>query len=473
MPSTVANIPISGGENTSTDPATPATTLVSNMTMGPASENVQRAGLIDTGTSIGTSPVIGMWPWRDWVIIVTADRKVWAMPVGAPYTVVAISDATAATQLAGTARPVFSEDGYPRVVISGGGAPLQWTGGGLCSVLITAGYTTLASSHVAYLGERMLFNDISNPTQWYWSDLGDGAHSSVDPASFTTADASPDNITGIYSTIRQAFVFGERSLQVYTVGQDPLNPFDNLTTLAVGCAAPYSPLDVDGSFMWLDDKRRIVVSDGSNFQDVSTDVWVTLRDFKTVSDCWSYREDIGNTTSYVFRFPTEGRELVLDASRKFWHERYFYDGSLLPYQAHAFWKATNQHLFGSTTTGAVYAWDEETQTDLGNPLILERVTGWLNHGTNNRKRSNRVRVVLRRGTGGIDGTGALEVRVADDGGPWGDWEQMEIGDAGDSDQNADAFPGGVFRRRRYHFRYSGTLPTALLLAEEHFQECAT
>ncbi len=472
----IAQIPVSGGENIASDAATAATTLAANLSIGPFGENVQRPGLVDTGVSgLGTSPVIGAYQWLGFMILVTADRKVWALAEGAPTTPIALSDGTAPTLLAGTQRPVFSEDGLPRVIIAGGGAPLQWQGSGLCSPLVQFGYTP-AATHVAFLGDRLLFNDLSNPTQWYWSDLGDGLHNTIDPANFDTADANPDDIVGVYSTIREAYIFGERSIQVYTTGSDPLNPFDNAAVTQIGCAAPYSPVNADGSWMLLDNNRRIVVSDGRNFQDVSSDLSATLRGFSTVSDCWSFREDIGNQTFYVFRFPTEGREFAFDTNKKAWLERTFYSPTgqiALPYGCHSYWPTFNGHFFGSTTTGAVYKWDPNTRTDLGLPLVMERQTGWLDHGGQARKRSVRVRIVLRRGTGTPTSEELFEVRVADDGGPWGDWEQIPLGLAGDNEQVADAYLGGVFRRRRYHFRYSGTDGTAFLSAEDHVQDLAS
>jgi|SRR5882724_1027630 len=463
-------IPISGGENLAADSATQATTLAANMSIGPAGENTQRPGLVDTAvTGLGTSPVIEMYQWRSWMILVTADRKVWALAEGAPTVAVALSDATAATQLAGVLRPVFAEDGLPRLVIAGGGAPLQWQGVGLCSVLVTSG-STPAATHIAYLGERLLANDLSNPTDWFWSDPFDGAHESWPAQNFDTADASPDNIVGVYSTIREAYVFGAKSLQVYTTGSDPLNPFDNATVLELGCEAPYSPVNADGSWMFLDNRRRIVASDGRQFTDVSADLSTVLRGMTTVSDCWSFREDIGNQTFFVFRFPTERREFAYDTGKKAWLERTYVDPSgqiPLPYQCHAYWPAFSSHYFGSTATGAVYKWDAATRTDLGLPLVMERVTGNLDHGTRNRKRSVRVRCVLRRGTGTPTTQEAFEVRVSDDGQPWGAWESIPLGLSGDNDFNADAYVGGIFRRRRYHFRYSGTAGTAFLSAEDH------
>lgn len=470
----IAQIPTSGGENLASDPVSPATTLAANMSIGPSGENVQRPGLVDTGvTGLGTSPVVGIYQWRDWMILVTQDRKVWALAQGAPGTAVPLSDATVATQLAGADRPVFSEDGLPQVIIAGGGILLAWTGAGLCGPLVTAGTADPAPTHVAYLGERMLANDLTNPTQWNWSNLGDGAHNTWNVEDFEVADASPDNIVGVYSTIREAYIFGQKSIQVYTTGSDPLSPFDNAVALDLGCEAPYSPVNADGAWMFLDNRRRIVVSDGRDFQDVSADLSTVLRGMTVVNDCWSFREDIGNQTFYVFRFPTEAREFAYDTSKKAWLERTYYSTAgqvSLPYQCHAYWPAFSQHFFGSSTTGAVYKWDTATRTDLGLPLVMERQTGNLDHGTRSRKRSVRIRSILRRGTGTPTAQEYFEVRVSDDGQPWGAWEQMPLGLSGDNEMTADAYLGGIFRRRRYHFRYSGTAGTAWLSSEEQFQE---
>lgn len=474
----ISPVPIGGGENLSADRATQATTLVANASIGPAGENTQRAGLVDVGVSgsdFGSSPVIGMWQWRSWLVLVTSDRKVWAIAVGAPTTVLALSDATAGTQLPGTQRPVFAEDDLPRLVIAGGGAPLQWTGAGLCAALVASG-SPPAATHIAYLGQRLLANDLSNPTEWFWSDPFPGGSTSWQPLSFDNADASPDPIVGVYSTIREVYVFGERSLQVYTAGSDPFNPFDNAVVQAIGCSAPYSPVNADGSWIFLDDRRRIVVSDGRQLEDISADLAKALRGFSAVADCWSFREDIEQQTYYVFRFPTAGREFYFDTSKKAWMERDYYAPTAripLPYQAHAFWPAFNGHYFGSTTAGAVYKWDPDTHTDLGQPLVMDRVTGWLDHGSNVRKRSVRVRARLRRGAGTPTTEETFEVRVADDGGAWGEWELVPLGESGDNEQIADAYPAGIFRVRRYQFRYSGTAGTALLAVEEHLQDLAS
>src|SRR5689334_15876848 len=62
----------------------------------------------DFGSAPVDSPVLGMFQWRQWLLFVTADRQIWAWQ--APGSVIALSDTTAATQLDGTGRPVFTYD---------------------------------------------------------------------------------------------------------------------------------------------------------------------------------------------------------------------------------------------------------------------------------------------------------------------------------------------------------------------------
>jgi hypothetical protein len=96
--------------------------------------------------------------------------------------------------------------------------------------------------------------------------------------------------------------------------------------------------------------------------------------------------------------------------------------------------------------------------------VCERVTGWHDHGSPEWKRSVKIRAVLRRGTGATDDSndvGVLEVRVQDDDKGWSEWDGYNIGGPGQFENVVDIFLGGVFRRRRYHFRLATTEVTAL------------
>jgi len=117
---------LAAGQVSAVDSASPAPQSVVNWQVDAADVNRPRPGLTAyTTTGLGSSPLIGLYVWRTWIIGVTQDRKLWALPETFPTAWTALSDATAATQLDGGQRPVFAEDGL-RVVIAGGGNLQQW-----------------------------------------------------------------------------------------------------------------------------------------------------------------------------------------------------------------------------------------------------------------------------------------------------------------------------------------------------------
>jgi len=132
--------------------------------------------------------------------------------------------------------------------------------------------------------------------------------------------------------------------------------------------------------------------------------------------------------------------------------------------AYVYRQSDDTHILGcSGSTGGLYTLSTTTRTEAGGPLLCERTTGWNDFGTANRKRSVRVQVTMKRGTAAQNETpGALELRVQDDDGPWSEWEQVSAGGPDDYGAVVDLFPGGIFRRRRYGLRYSGSDTTAIL-----------
>ncbi len=452
------------------DSASVAPQIVWNWQTDAAGINRPRPGLTAyTTAGLGTSPLIGLYVWQTWLIGVTADRKLWSLSQTLPTAWTALSDGTAATQLDGGQRPVFAEDSL-RVVIAGGGSLQQWQGVGLSSRL-GAGPTC---THVANLGQRLVANNTASTQEFDWSDLGDGLHASWNALSFANADARPDPVVAIYENLRELHVFGTTTTQIYTVGTDPLNPWDNAATANVGCAAPYSVVRLDDTFAFLDNRRRFVTSDGRTINVLSDAISSDLRSMSVVNDCWGYREETANFSLTIWTFPTAGRTFVYDNTRQSWTERKFYQDpfqSPMPQNCYAYWPALNLHLLGSSTTGALYQLDVNSELDLGGPLVCERYTGWNDFGNRMRKRDVELIVTMRRGTVAEGATEpVLEVRCRDDGGAWSDWDYILLGQPEDAEQSIKVFLGGVFRRRLYHFRYSGSSDVALVSAEQFFEQ---
>ena len=471
-------IPLSSGQVSSVDTMSEAPPEVTNWQVDASGINRPRPSLVTYSTTgLGTSPLIGLHVWRTWVIGVTQDRKIWALLESAPTVWIALTDTTDATtttntSLDGGTRPIFAEDGL-RVVIAGGGAIQVWTGAGYSARL---GGGPLAT-HIASLGSRFIGDNLAFPQEWDWSNLGDGAHATWSALDFTTADARPDNVVAIHENLREAFVFGETTTQVYSVSADPFSPFSNVVSANVGTTAPYSIIRMDESFAFLDDKRRFVLSDGRGVQVLSDAISKDLRALTTVSDCWGYREDLQNYTNIVWTYPTAGRTFVYDTDRKAWGERKYYSAGFqvaMPQGCYVYWPALNLHLLGSTTTGALYQLDADTRSDLTGTLLCDRTSGIHDMGTGKRKRDQRLLLTIRRGTVGLGEVDSqMEVRVRDDQGAWSDWDTTDLGEPSDAEQTVQLRIGGVFRRRQYQFRYSGTHEISLISAVQEFQELAS
>lgn len=446
---------------------------VTNWQVDAAGINRPRPSLVTYATiGLGSSPLVGLFVWTTWVIGVTQDRKLWALSSASPTIWTALSDATAATQLDGLTRPVFAADGL-RVVIAGGGAIQKWEGAGL-SARLGGGPS---ATHVASLGGRFAADDMNSPQVWDWSNLGDGVHATWDALAFTTADARPDPVVAIQENLRELFVFGTSTIQVYSVSSDPFNPFSTVVSANVGTTAPYSIIRMDESFAFLDDKRRFVLSDGRGVNVLSDAISKDLRALTTVSDCWGYREDYQNYSNIIWTCPTAGRTFVYDTDRKAWGERKYYSGGFqvaMPQGCYVYWPALNLHLLGSTSTGAVYQLDADTRSDLGGTLLCDRTSGIHDLGTGKRKRDQRLLLTIRRGTVGLGEVDSqMEVRVRDDQGAWSDWDTTDLGEPSDAEQTVQLRIGGVFRRRQYQFRYSGTHEISLISAVQEFQELAS
>lgn len=470
-----SQVDIASGLVTSVDISTQVCSQLVNWCIDASGANVPRPAIISrTATSLGASPVIGVYPFQGNILVVTADRYIYKVSSSAPTLAVPLSSSTATSQLDGTGRPVFAEDASD-VFIAGGGAIQKWTPGTALAVRL-GGTAPTRVSHVAVLGQRLVANNTTDQTtkdNFYWSDAGDNNDSVFNALSVANAEARPDDIVGIYENTSELFIFGETTLQVYSIGSDPLAPFDRANTLNLGCAGIYSPTRIDETrFALLDERLRIVATDGRSVEPIGDAIENTLRAMSDPTDCWGFRRTSVSYDELVMQFPTAMRTLVCDLRTRKWRDDEYYSAGTqqpMPFGGYAFWPALRTHVYGSSlSAGGLYELSATTRADLGGPLLCERTTGWGDLGSSNRKRYGRVRCVLRRGTVAVTGTpGAMEIRVQDDGGAWSGWSQASIGNEGDGNQTVDFFMGGVGRRRRYGLRYAGSDDTALVSVIQH------
>lgn len=466
-------VTITDGQVSGVDNLSAAASSVVNWELDEAGINKVRPPLTSyTVTNIGSSAMVGAERWSSYTIWVSEDRYVRSIPSSAPTFAGVHSTASTATQIEGSSSRVTFVAGRDYVYIAGGGRIQRWQPSLVSSEVMSS---SPGCTHIASLGQRLIANSTGSPHTFRWSDIGEGAWGTWPAANETAADARPDVVVGIFENTNELFVMGESTTQVYGVGSDPTLPFDLVATINTGLAAPYACCRVDGNFALLDDRRRIVMTDGRTVTPISDAIQSDIRGLDTISDCWMFHEERGQQSSVVVRFPTEARTFVYSIKSQAWSERKYYDATAqadFPVGAYVYWPELNYHLFGSTLDGVGLLKFEASEGDeIDGPLVAERTTGWHDHGTDNRKRSLRLRVTMRRGTGTVNTTpGALEVRTQDDDGPWTQWNQISVGEPHEFESVRDIFVGGIFRRRRYGLRYSNTEEFSLVKVADEIQE---
>lgn len=421
------------------------------------------------------SPVIGIFPWRQYVLYVCEDRTIWAWL--SHGLVQALSSADPLTKLDGGGRPIWTYDA-DRVTVTGGGAPQQWQGIGLSSRLspgaILPSGSPLAVTHIAYAAQRFISNANDNSGFLVWTPPGPGGHTTwpvVGPY-FAEAEAAPDPTVALWATVNEVFAFGTQTTQVYV--PDPSIAFSVASSIQVGVSAVYSIIETEeGAFGWFDNNRRFVFSNGRSVDVLSSPgMAATAKQLGVVSDCWGSNVMIESWDLLLWIFPTEKRGFYYDRVTKKWGEVDSYDENgvstgFMP-RCHVYWEAQNLHLVG-LENGRIAVLSMNAMRDDGMPIIATSRTGFIDRGTFSYKLSERVQLQLKRGsTSPGDLAPIVEYRYRDDFGPFQPAIRRSLGDAGDYSTVVEEFSLGMYRNREHEVRFTDAGEFILTGATETF-----
>lgn len=402
-----------------------------------------------------------------------------ATPLGAP-----LSDAT----LAGNSRPVFAEtqlllvlaggDSMEKVVLSsdassrlGGDPPRASHVAANSSRLL--GNIAVTSSTVDYDKSVVRFSGISNGNTSYakmevWTEgvtVGGAGHFS--------AEANPDPVLAIYENTNEVFCFGTRSLQVFSPDgavSDTGIPagWSPSVTRELGCAAPYSIIKQNQQFSWLDDLRRVVLSDARSEAVISDPIKRDLDEMDVVSDCFGYRVTTGPLDAMVWTFPTDGRTYAFQKGSGWCEWLGWADGNLAPFVVTASCIAPLSHdVLVGTADGRIGRFSLNAQDDFGAPIVVRVDSGYVNRDTDENKHCRCVRLGLRRGVNASADTKVL-LSWRDQPGAFGAPLEVSLGALGDTEIMVELRSLGVYRRRQWRFEYSGAEDLALVGMTEDF-----
>ncbi len=381
------------------------------------------------------------------------------------------------TSLRGTLRPTFAETEV--FLVLAGGADMQKIRISDDSSSLLLGLPPLAS-HVIANSSRLLANDMTvDRTKVRFSGVSQGT---VDTSGhenwsntglsqdggFFTAEARPDPVMAVWENTNEVFVWGKDNLQIFV--PDASNVFSPGAARESGTLAPHSIIKQGQDFFWLDQFRRIVYSDGRQFQNLEGPIKKQLDELSHPEDCIGYRVFVNHIDCLVWTFPTDGRTFAYQVGGG-WSEWFGWSNSLgnftpMSVRAHHLRRDGGINVVG-TDDGRIGKFSLQAFTDLGSPIVSRVDSGFIDRDTDNLKRCRGINFTMRRGTSSTRSLGRIEWR--DDLGPWNGPIYVDTGVTGDNNCFVRRHSFGTYRRRQWRFTFSDEANLSLVKATEVFE----
>jgi hypothetical protein len=392
-----------------------------------------------------------------------------------------------ATQLLGATlntaiRVIFAEAQdlalAPFIYIAHGGT-LRYTDGATLATPTDAGVPT-AATYVASLNNRIFAN---NGGQDFYTTDTDPATGLIDPFYWSSvnnpwrAAQRADLLKALLADPDEVSAWGTQIIEYWQEdGVTPISPLVGASTRA-GLEADYSIAQADNTrfaLMVLDGKRAVVRMNNRAPQIVSADIDRELQDMAKVSDANGALCFVGGLNAYVSAFPSANKAWTYDLKENIWTQWGQWNSSLSRYDVFpiigsCFAKPWNKHLFQGTD-GNIYAQSRTVYQDAGSDIRTLVRTGWINHGTSKRKRSNRLYVKVKAYN---PGAATVLLRHRDDGRPeWNPYIELAIGSESEQTHFIPLSRMGIYRSRQYEIVMTDNADLAFCGLQEEVEELA-
>lgn len=413
----------------------------------------------DLGTN---KPVIGLYEWVEQnLIFAVSDGKIYRIPDA--FGSIAF---TGTTSFVTSDTPISFTNDINRVYFANGGK-IEF------ATTSTIGQVTDADApqnvtHLVFLDQYIIANKRASG-QWQFSNVGDGL--TWRAMDIFTAEAFPDNLLGIYRKFDEIILVGQQSMEFWI--DDGVSPFSRVpgTTIKKGMASPHAMAIIDDTPIWLSQEREVLVLNGRETEPVSIPIQKELRDLSDASDAVAFSVQIGTHPFFVLTFPNANRTFAYNIRLQDWGEWSRYNptagkNEAFPIASSLYSQNHNLHLIGDNRTGLIYKIDPASFTFNGEPIQVQRRTGFINHGTSTRKSSRAIRITLSRGAGLSGGSPTLRLRWRDKLGPWSNGRFISLGNVGDTDPIITITQLGSYRVRQYEITMTDAANFYLVGAEE-------
>lgn len=251
----------------------------------------------------------------------------------------------------------------------------------------------------------------------------------IDPLDFATAEGAPDLLLSLIVNLREIWLFGTGSTEIFFDSGNPDFPFERIQGAFIeqGCAAAFSPAKLDGSVAWLTANDRgqgmCVKAVGYQPQRISTHAeefaWAQ---YARIDDAIGYSYQQEGHSFYVITFPTGNATWVYDSSTQLWHERAWrnpVDASLNRHRSNCQMAFANKIIVGDWQNGNLYSLSLDAYDDNGAILPAIRQAPHFSTADNTWMIFDRFWIDMETGVGLSTGQGSdpmVMISWSDDGG---------------------------------------------------------
>ena len=157
---------------------------------------------------------------------------------------------------------------------------------------------------------RMWYSVVEEP--WSWD------------SDWVSAEHLPDDTNCLRVYNGEVWVGGRRSIESFV--DDGSTPWikSSYGAINAGVLAPYTFLNVKGSFLFIDEKKRLVSLSGREAVSLNESLNTFLSDISVINDAIADLVAIDGIEYYILYFPTENRTIAINVDNWSWSEWKYY-----------------------------------------------------------------------------------------------------------------------------------------------------
>lgn len=263
---------------------------------------------------------------------------------------------------------------------------MHWVNLGLSGRLIAPVVNGRAGAIVTAMDDYVIFTTNSGG-EFGITALDD--LSSIDPLDVATAEGAPDDLVSVLADHREVWLFGTETIEIWSDTGAAFFPFERSPGgfIEQGCAAMYSPAQLDNSVFWLgrDGRGQGVVYRANAYipTRISTHaIEYAINQYPRIVDAIGFAYQEEGHTFYWLTFPSApnprggtGVSWVYDVAAGGWHQRAWLDhttGDLHRHRANCHAYFAGHHIVGDFENGKIYALSLDAYSDDGDEIYRER-----------------------------------------------------------------------------------------------------